>query len=407
MNNEVTLLHHISKIEYLGRVIGQTYQDYLVGLENNLTFYNLDFGLICPVLFDLPSRGSNDFLDPVKQWMDHVLNMANENHKIKFIISAATLYEFYDQMNHFIEELQLRKPILLTNYFNKKIDNESGISTKEIIRDLAIFSEQGYHSKVLRPVNRLKNFLNNDVIYGVGDYFESLTSKESIVFNELTNEFLEQHMSKRLSEPKKRSYKDCQFHFRMDALNNALSIILARRNKPSPLFVTPTRLNLEQCINNDLNVGRFDRVPLFNLNLKLLKNSNYFSDPRQFLSEGFRLANDLKKELVKYQEIKDIPLYEREKLESFYKIYAAPLSSHKINENKLEDAMNEEITDVLSSKQKMEEIIEKAIDDVQAGALEIDRYSKRIDISYMKNIETLEDPIVKKLKRNLGLDKGS
>lgn len=397
----ITLSDHKQKISYLSGVIGQTLRDHrVIASEGGNIFYNLDFGLICPLLFNHPSEGSNDFLEPVTQWMKHVLNVASNNEDLRFIMSAATLYEFYDQMNHFLESLKQSKPALLENYFRKRIDDDSGITTDEIRKNLSIFSEQGYNENVLQPVNRLLRYLDDGIIYGVGDYFDSLTPTEVGMFNTLTESFLEQHRVKRLSAPtNKRSFNDSMFHFRMDCINNALSLVLAKRKGHTPLFVTPTALNLQQCIAGESNFGRYDRVPLFYLNLGLLELKNHFPDAEDFLSDGFRVATNLCKELEGYDSMEKVPFYLREKMEAFYRMYAAPLASHRIFDESPNGDVREEITKVLSSRQRMSEIIDHAVEDIQLAAIELEQYSERIDTSYMDNPETLQDPILKKLKK--------
>lgn len=148
---------------------------------------------MCPVLFHMPSEGSNDFLIPVRHWMNHVFGIAKCNQNIKLVISAATLYEFYDQMNHALESLKLKKPKLLDNYFNKKIEDDSGLNSNEIRNHLQIFCELGYKHNILDPVNKFLKYLNENTVYGVGDFFEKLTPSETKKYLELTNRFLNQN----------------------------------------------------------------------------------------------------------------------------------------------------------------------------------------------------------------------
>jgi len=402
--SQIELKDHKTKIAYLNRVVGQTLTDYkTVSKDGGNIYYNLDFSLLCPLLFKRPSEGSNDFLEPVKQWMQHVLSVTSGQTEVKLIMSAATLYEFYDQMNHYLESLKANKPKLMDYYYNKKVNDDTGITTDEIRRNLLIFSNLGYSYQVLKPVNDLLRYFDDNIICGIGDYFEKLTPSESKLFESMTEAFLQQHLKKRYNAPNnKRDFENSQFHFRMDAINNALSVILAHRKGHTPLFVTPTPLNHEQCIFDNTNVGRQDRVPLFYLNMEVLKEKGYFPDPLSYLIEAFRESSSLEKELTSYDEMSKVPYYIKQKIEAFYKMYAGPLASHSslvedVNINEVKD----EISSVLSSRKKMSEIIDRALDDIRLSAMQVDQYANRIDTSYLYNEQTLQDPILQKLQKEL------
>jgi len=193
----------------------------------------------------------------------------------------------------------------------------------------------------------------------------------------------------------------------MDAANICLSFLYAREKSCVPLFTSPSGLNIQFCTDKDNRMGRNPAVPLFLKNTIWLKRNNLIPDAKEYLNDAINEINGINQKLDKYGDIENP--YLKRKVYQFYKTYGLPLYKGAIKrgidykEAYFDEEMIAEIRDNVSREKTTFATIESAIEDLKTGAKGLDDLAHLFDTSYFDPFGLSDDPIVKRIKNNLGL----
>lgn len=397
---------HLRNLRYVQAAAASTIEDLKAHQNGGKLRYHLDFSLLCPALFNRPSPGSGNFLEVLKNPVSRIINN-NENNLYQLSITGATLIEFYDQLNHQIEWLEQKVPSHIAKYREEYLkyptENEL-IQSQTVIRDLEIFTNNGYDNQILKPINKLINWIESGSIVGVGDLVSEDVTDHLKTKNPLFRDLLESQKNRRLSQEKTRSVEDSIFHYSIDAINICITRAIAEVEDNPVYFVTPTFSNIKGCIVDDHSFGRRDRVPLFLLNLEHLQKNNDISDQIEYLKDALRDSQQILSRLQKYPDMKSVPTLLDVRLEKFYQIYMGPLFIATEEEDAKLSANWEQIEDALSSNTKMKDVLESAAQDLREGAQLLNLESDRFNTSYLDEFDFVDDPVLRRVKRNLGIN---
>ncbi len=398
-----TIQDHIIHLDYFERVLASCINDQ--SEATSIPTYNIDFELLCPILFKLPPYTPKHFLKQCKPFVERLLDSPPPKELYNLVISGAGFLEFLDQMYHLYNSLEHTVPMFLTNHRKNILFQHGYMSSQQLQHDLSSFSKAGYKATIQQPVQRFKDLLNNGVIHGIGDYFEAPSSQENASMKDTFDSLVENQCQYRGRRQTR------LLHYKIDAINICLSIHYAQREHPPMLLLTTTDFNLTNCIytnkdNHDNTLARLDRVPLFLKNTHNLEEIFYIDSSEDFLYDALSIASNLKTRIGQYHDINDVPPQLIKKLQSFYDDYTAYLNSIvKIQEETVDESIIDEIIDTISSDSKITNVLESAKHEVRQGGKEIvDKYIKDIDLSYFESFGLDQDPIVKKIKARLGID---
>jgi hypothetical protein len=404
----LTIKDHLRNLRYVQGGAATTIDDLISHNSGHKLRYHLDFSLLCPALFKMPSPGSGNFLDFLKNPVNRIISGSrSENSLYQLSITGATLIEFYDQLNHQIEWLEQKAPEQIKNYREKYLksptDNDL-VTAQRVRRDLQLFTKDGYHEQIVKPVNKLIDWLDEGSIVGIGDLVSSEVEGHLKAKKGLFRTLLERQKSRRLSQERTRSIEDSIFHYSIDAVNICITRAIAEVEESPVFFVTPTLSNIKGCVVDEENLARRDRVPLFLLNLQHLLKNKDIEDQVEYLQDAFRDAEQILAKLQKYSSMDEVPTLVDVHLEKFYQMYMSPLFIATEEEDARISHNWEEIGETLSSNSKMKEVLESAAQDLKDGAQILNLEASRFNTSYLDEFDFNEDPVLRKLKKTLGID---
>ena len=396
---------HLRNLRYVQGAAASTIDDLKKHEIGEPLRYHLDFSLLCPALFNRPSPGSGAFLDILKNPVNRIINGSVEDDSMyQLSITGATLIEFYDQLNHQIEWLEQKAPSYINRYRNEYLksptDNDL-IKSSRVKKDLEIFTKNGYDNQIINPINKLIGWIENGAIVGVGDLVSNEVTDHLKTKQTLFNKLLESQKTRRLSHERTRSVEDSIFHYSIDAINICITRAIAEVEKTPVYFVTPTLSNIKGCVVDDSNLGRRDRVPLFLLNLAHLRKNHDIESQTEYLQDALRDSQQILNRLQKYPDMQSVPTLLDVRLEKFYQMYMGPLFIATEEEDAKITSDWEEIGDALRSNSKMRNVLESAAQDLKEGAQILNLESDRFNISYLDEFEFGDDPVLKKVKKNL------
>ncbi len=399
---------HLRNLRYVQGAAATTIDDLVRHNSGRKLRYHLDFSLLCPALFNLPSPGSGNFLDFLKNPVNRIVSgSGSENSLYQLSITGATLIEFYDQLNHQIEWLEQKAPEQIKNYREKYLKSPTGndlVTAGRVRRDLQLFTKDGYKEQIVKPVDKLISWLDEGSIVGVGDLVSSEVEGHLRTKKDLFKTLLESQKNIRLSQERTRSVQDSIFHYSIDAVNICITRAIAEVEESPVFFVTPTLSNIKGCVVDEESLGRRDRVPLFLLNLQHLLDNNDIEDQIEYLQDAFRDAEQILHKLQKHKSMDQVPTLLDVSLEKFYQMYMSPLFIATEEEDARISHEWEEIGETLSSNSKMKEVLESAAQDLKDGAQILNLEDSRFNTSYLDEFDFNEDPVLKKVKKTLGIN---
>jgi hypothetical protein len=278
------------------------------------------------------------------------------------------------------------------------------VTAQRVRRDLQLFTKDGYHEQIVKPVNKLIDWLDEGSIVGIGDLVSSEVEGHLKAKKGLFRTLLERQKSRRLSQERTRSIEDSIFHYSIDAVNICITRAIAEVEESPVFFVTPTLSNIKGCVVDEENLARRDRVPLFLLNLQHLLKNKDIEDQVEYLQDAFRDAEQILAKLQKYSSMDEVPTLVDVHLEKFYQMYMSPLFIATEEEDARISHNWEEIGETLSSNSKMKEVLESAAQDLKDGAQILNLEASRFNTSYLDEFDFNEDPVLRKLKKTLGID---
>jgi hypothetical protein len=404
------LTDQIRKLDYFTRACGECISDIVETRHGVPNFYNIDFSLLCPILFNYPPVGSKEFLMPTKAGTWRIIEKAPSTEYYNLVISGITVIEFFDQLTHITRDFQRRIPVLRKRY-GKSEDlrnlRDDWLKTSDQIRqELAIVTEKGMDERVREPADKFVELLDNNVVHAVGDVLD-VNMLHQATDTGLFQRLFEEHKRQRLGFDRgRRPEEDSLFHYRMDAANTCFTLAASTEPGKNVFFLTPMGLNIRQCKLGDREFGRLDRTPLFLVNLANLKHSGLgqLDDEVEFLLDATRDALVLKGQLQRYNRIEDVPMYTRLKLAKFYEGPIGLLNIGSQEEDNTDAAEQlDEVLSTLSDETRMRTIVDQAMETARAGAKAVEGYSERLDLSYYELLNFEDDPVIARVRRQLGV----
>ena len=268
MPKPLSLIGHTKRLEYVARSLADCVTDLDRCERGDPLYYNLDFSLLCPVLFTRPGEGSADFVTSPTPGVRHVLHKKPGEGHYDLIVSGPTIMEFFDQLEHTVKGLQLQSTRIPHKYadMTDRDLRRALVTSEDIRRELSQFTESALDERVRTPINRLLGLLESKAVCGIGDVvdIDKLVSQKTL---ERFGTFMEQQVHQRAAhDASRRPPEDSRFHYKVDAINNCLTLAAAQARGPQALFVTSTPLNLRQCTLGTETYARVDKTPLFMLN---------------------------------------------------------------------------------------------------------------------------------------------
>lgn len=403
-----SLKQHITHLSYFKTSVISSLHDLNLRKKGYVPKYNIDFSMLYPLLFNTVPSGSKKFKLDLKGMMNRILDMESCKGLYSLIISGPTYYEFLDQLEHIRHDLQVGIPNILNRYSKDIVKEDWLINSEQLLERLSIFSSDGYNKTIEKPVSLLRNYVNSGLISGIGDFFKSPSNSEMEKIKPVYDDLVSESKSYRLQQDREqRPDADSIFHYKMDAINVCLSLLYAMHNTEVPLFVTPTGLNIKNCDFGNIAWGRRPSVPLFLRNVASLKNNGAISSMSKYFIDADKMTTELLESLKKYNDIKQVPLYELTRLEMFYKIYFMSLHSVKdTNRDIFSPERLKEIRITIQNPNKVQDVLHSAVDAIKNGAKEIKEIEGVCDITYFDSLGLDLDPVVKRFYGNLGLKKG-
>ena len=133
-----------------------------------------------------------------------------------------------------------------------------------------------------------------------------------------------------------------------------------------------------------------------------LKQNREISDELSFLKDAIREAIDLVKNMSGYNSFKEYPSGIQLRLARFYDRQVAMLDKGS-HEEATEDKHIEEIVKNLSNESQLKNIMNEAVQDAKDGARLIELHSAQFDLPYLDEFDFSDDPVIKRIKRDLGV----
>lgn len=402
-----TRTEYIRKLNGFIRVCGDCISDLSLIRAGVPVYYNMDFSLLCPNLFsiDRVPRGSKEFLISEKASIKRVLDKRPSDGHYTLVVSGATIFEFFDQLDHTVRDIEERVPELRTKFKAKEMDDavllkEAWATSANIKKELSLLTQQGLNARLMNPITRLLSLLESHKVKGIGDVVDPAELREKTDRN-LYNQFLAEQNSQRHDA---RFREDREFHYKIDATNNCLTVAAAAIPGIRAAFVTSTPLNIQQCMVNGKAFARVARTPLFMLNLDMLKRSKEISDELEYITAAAKEAVEIQDELAACSDFDSAPPGLKIRLARFYAVYVGPLNKGATDdETTPQEKQIEEIMKNLADETRLQAILKDAVQFAREGARMVEAHSSGFDLPYLNEFDFEKDPVVLRIKNDLGL----
>jgi hypothetical protein len=405
LSNDVA--EYIKNLEFIARCAGECSVDIGHQRAGRPIYYNVDFGLLCPVLFAMPGPGSKEFLAPPIESTRRVLGKKPAEGGFELVVSGPTIIEFFDQLNHTLHGLQRQALILKEIPRKYSLADEASLRTAlitsdELRRDLVQLTQKDLDQRVRTPIKALLALLKHNALRGTADVLD-IEALRHLSNNDQFKIFLKEQLATRLKN-ERRDTSDSEFHYKIDAANNCLTLATVRAHGPEALFVTPTGLNRRQCTVGHRTYARSDRTPLFMLNASRLRDMGHIRDELHFVEETGRKALDLVQQLRNYKDLGECPGHLQLELASFYENYVSFISRVDDKKPQVELDNFEEMMESVFRKGHAEQLLQDATSDLRDGARLIERHAAElVDLSYLDEFELDDDPVLESMRRRLGV----
>lgn len=404
MPRPLSLVGHIKKLEYVARSLGECLVDLSESQQGKDIYYNMDFSLLCPVLFSKPGSGSAAFVTSPTPGIRHVLHKEKGEGHYDLVVTGPTIMEFYDQLEHLVNHLQLQRmriPHTYTDMTEKEL-RRAIMTSDDIRRELSQFTEQTLDERVRAPINHLLQLLASNTIRGIGDVvdIEGMVSRQTL---ETFDVFLAQQRHQRLAyDSGRRSVEDSVFHYKADAVNNCLTLAAADAGGARALFVTSTQLNMRQCTVGRETYARVDRTPLFMLNAARAKRANRIGDESRFIERALRDALELLEELGHEVALERSPISLQLRLGRFYQDHMSVLEQHG-SHGAPPDTEIDDLVYAVRNREGVENLLDEAVEDVRTGAQLIEMQVSDEEMAFIEQFDFADDPVLARMRQNLGV----
>jgi hypothetical protein len=408
MNEEITIDTHVSNVSYLIRALSHTHEDLASANGGQPLIYNLDFSLICPVLFHQVGEGSKPFLPDVKRWMPRVLEPHLERVQVPYTLfmSGVTFIEFLDQVKHHTDGLERRAEEVLS--LDPAVLSDRSMPTTEALKkDLSLLNGVVYDAAVTGPIRRLRQLLEDCALNGIGDLGFAISDIPRDEYMREFKEAMEAQVRERREFGSGRKPQDAVFHYKVDAANVSITKLVTRYSDRSLSFVTNTDLNRRLVRDGDRFLGRIERVPLYLLGVKEVEKKGYIAkgNGQEFLRQGIALGKSLMTELDHFGSIDELPNHTVRRLDSFYMDYIAMLEGDVQWQEDLKSSISpEEARAALSNPKALRERMQAAAADMRTESTQlVHDFAENLGLVSGIIESFRDDPIYRKLVREFGL----
>jgi hypothetical protein len=320
------------------------------------------------------------------------------------IITGPTIMEFYDQLEHLVRQLQLQR-IRVPHQYTQMTEKElrrAIMTSEDINRELAQFTEQALDERVRTPINRLLDLLGTGAIRGIGDVLdvEGMVTPATL---DRFDAFLAQQRNQRGAyDAGRRSAEDSAFHYKADAVNNCLTLAAAQAGGAQALFVTSTPLNIRQCTVGGDTYARVDRTPLFMLNAARAAESSRIGGEKLFMEQAEREALELLNEFKGQTELDRMPMSLQLRLGRFYQYYMS-VFEHRGPASRPNEAQIEDIVQAIRNREGVEALLDEAVEDARTGAQLIEMQISDAEMAFIEQFDFADDPVLERMRKNLGV----
>jgi hypothetical protein len=391
----------VKQLEFFAGACAESRDDLEAIARGQRINYHLDFSLLAPILFRMPSEGSNDFLVSTRDATRRILDIGGGKRDFQLVVSGFTVWEFFDQIRHQLEGLSTPVPELYAAV-DTTVLREELLTSDQLRQRLYRFTEAGLDQTVRAPVERMLSWVSTGVIRGIGDVVD-LPAVRAATDSAQFNVFLQEHMSRRLAREHKRKRPDSEFHYKMDAGNACLTLAAANAGGPRAYFVTTTGLNRRQCQLHGENLARFDKTPLFVRNACELRDARLIDNELELVDQVAEGALEHAERLRHLTSLDDGSPYTRRRFARFYHDDVMLLAQTvPVDPDTLESQV-EDIVRTLADPHGMRDAVREATEDVKRGARELESQLEAADLDYIDEFDLAKDPVMLGLKKRLGL----
>lgn len=208
-----TVRDPVKELEFLARACQECAEDVSAIRRGEPVNYNLDFALLCPVVFPQPGKGSKDFFLPPAQSVRRVLANA-EAGAFQVVISGYTMMEVFDQLAHMRRRLRTVRPDLYSSV-DKGALREHLMTSRQLRAQLLQYTQRGLDSLTRKPVEYLEGLFDSGAVRGIGDVFDTSLIRRHADRDQLKRLYAE-HCEQRMGSDD-RDTMDIEFHYMIDA----------------------------------------------------------------------------------------------------------------------------------------------------------------------------------------------
>ncbi|HEX5852237.1 MAG TPA: hypothetical protein VFY36_04005 [Solirubrobacteraceae bacterium] len=404
---------HYKQAHYYAMAFGQCMEDFDAHAQGRQLFYHLDFTLLYPQCFDRAPSGTNPPLLSTKEQMSRVLSGAADYPRFQLIISGATVLEFQDMLAHTIQEIQLRFPKMPSL---RQLREEAGLSSSLNVgaridslhkQHLELLTADGRADRVRRPIKRLLSWIDSRTIEPASDVMD-MSAVQSFIRGKgkLFERYVEEHRAARLPRETQRSVQDSLFHYRVDAANVVFTWAARDNSSGDVLFVSPTGLNIAQCNDGSVALGRSHLAPLWLMNADEQSAVGAIGDIRRYFRRGVIEGEMLAEDIPPSGPDADLPTDTMERVLRYYS-RTIGLVSYVSEKTRREQTLSrgdvERIEEVVADPQKIREAQEEMVEEIRDGARTIDTRIPDEDREYLSEFRFEDDPVLKRIRKQLGL----
>lgn len=398
-NAATTVRDPAKELEFLARACQESAEDISAIKRGEPVNYNLDFALLCPVVFPQPGKGSKEFFLPPAPSVRRVLTNA-EAGAFQIVISGYTMMEVFDQLAHMRRRLRSVRPDLYSSV-DKGALREHLMTSQQLRAVLLQYTERGLDSLTRKPVEYLGHLFDSGAVRGIGDVFDTSLIRRHADRDQLQRFFAE-HCEKRMSSDD-RDTMDVEFHYMIDAFNSCVTLAMVESGEIPAYLVTHTPTSLRQCTVGDRNYARLDRTPLFVMNAMELGEKEVVDDEVAYLKRTARRCLDYAAELKPRRSLREAPVDVR--LGATRQLVDISNMLGRTEPVRIQDIEGdvEEITAALRDPAGMQERIAGAVKELEAGAQQLEAKAASLDLGYVTEFDFSDDPVLERVRRDLGV----
>ncbi len=402
----IDLRRIVRTLETCGMAFEEAHED-IAGLRGGReVYYNIDFSLLAPYLFDRPSEGSAGVLFELLPATRQSLEGGDYERSFQLVVSPYTVLEILDSVRHELDAIGKGMPWLYSAV-DPDMLRESLVTSDGLRTELLRYTDRGMEANLRRPFERLSGLLESGVICGIGDVVDvnDLRREARRRPKTLFDQFLRQHQAARLPSETRRLRQHSEFHYRMDVGNALMTLATARIDGPTTFFVTPTYLNRKQCRTGELSLARWDSTPLIVRSATELRRAGTIEDEIAYTQQ---VANDAVAHaaaLKGFSSVNDISPWRRQRVERFMlEDVRLSASADASGVSQPFEAEVDAIMEALASPGNIPIKLREAAEATREEARRLATYGEAFGFSYLEEHDLSDDPVLRRLQSQLGVN---